>query len=514
MTTIEKVKSIQDIARKNGLSLNKKFTDSYLTSHSMFSGPQVLADRIVGAMWDMCTHGINNGFDGSCKSAMDSLSDIVVKLTEVGDEQIGKLGKFSEKADAILKKEFASRKDGINVTEPLSKCAASCLEAIDTMIELNGRGYLKNTDEAQRKLLEESRDIINQLVTELKDVSDTSSVEAQACADAAIEAMNKWRLACAKNMLTQPAVQNLKTALDKVKEWSKLVVVVGKKNRAKEDHRFVDDDDLTSIVESKGALEIIDTFLRRMDSEKQEIDGTRKEIDEYREGQRKKLDECNAEIDALEAEKQAVLNQFENGEIDQITASRKVKEIKAKMDEPLYRKGVLEEQREEDSPYYDLQIELEIRENIYQELLAITTKLNMYKKDLVFLVDAIRGVDFYALVDMLDGSLNDNSDEALKSIHRVAMAFEARIDAITKRKEDITADRQRRQSMTGQRISTREEIIERQRAKREQADGELDADILAIMQKRQQGQQQQQQTGDQTEQPVKRKTVALSGEDL
>ena len=513
MTTIEKVKSIQDIARKNGVSLNKKFTDTYLTSHSMFSGPQVLCDRIVGAMWDLCTHGINNGFDSSCKNAMDGLSDIVVKLTEVGDEQIGRLGKFSEKADAILKKEFASRKGGINVTQPISACAASCLEAISTMLELNDRGYLKNTDDAQRKLLEQSRELIDQLLLELKNVSDVSSVEAQECADAAIASMNKWRVACAKNMLTQPAVQNLRAALDKVNEWSKLVVVVGKKNRAKEEHKFVDDDDLTSIIESKGALEIVDTFLRRMDNEKQEIDSSRKEIEAYREDRRKKLADCNAELDALEAEKQAVLSQFENGEIDQNAASRKVKEIKARMDDPLYRKGVLEEQHEKDSPYYDLEIELEIRETIYQELLAITTKLNMYKKDLVFLVDAIHGVDFYALVDMLDGSLNDNSEDALKSIHRVAMAFETRIDNIMGRKKLLVEDKLSRQSMTGQRIGTREEIIERQRAKRENTDDELDEDILAIVQKRKQGQQQSQADGD-SEQPVKRKTVALSGEDL
>ncbi|MDE6293571.1 MAG: hypothetical protein K2L88_02980, partial [Clostridiales bacterium] len=343
-------------------------------------------------------------------------------------------------------------------------------------------------------------------------VSDTSSVEAQGLADAAIEAIGRWRVSCSKNMLTSRDVTSLKTALDKVKEWSKLVVVVGKKNRAKVEHKFVDDDDLTSIVESKDALEIIDTFLRRMDSEKQQIDCTRKEINAYREERRKQIDECVAELDALEAEKKAVLIQFQNGEIDQNTANRKIKEVKARMDDPLYRKGVLEEQSEEESPYYDMEVELEVRESIYNELLAITTKLERYKSDLVFLVDAVYGVDFYALVDMLEGAMTNNSDDALKSIHRITMAFEERIKSATARRDMMRRDKQIRQGMTGRRTSTRQEIIERQRSMRGQVDNdeELDPELAALIQSQKQGVQ----TTENAEQPIKRKTVPLSGDDL
>ena len=200
MTTIEKVKSIQDVARKNGLSLNKKFTESYLTGHSMFDGPKELGDRIVNGMWDMCVHGINNGFDGTCKSALDGLSDIVVALTELGNEQIGKLTKYSVKADGLLQKELQARKAVINVTEPLKECINTSIVAVNTMTELRSSGQgLLNVNEKQFELLEQSRDILNQMLTAMDNIGDTSSRTAQGRSDEAIAAIKVWREDCSRN---------------------------------------------------------------------------------------------------------------------------------------------------------------------------------------------------------------------------------------------------------------------------------------------------------------------------
>ena len=510
MAFLDNIHYVRDTANRNGVALNKKFTESYVRDHSMTDGARALAEKILDGMVRMCKHGVNNDFS-QCKGALDDLADIVVALTELDAGKISKLDKYKIKADNILQKEMNSRGNGIDVAEPLRECTMSCLQAIDVMTELSAGGYLKNLDGTQSKLLEQSRDLINDIVVELEEVSDTSSTEAQEKADSALNSLNEWREACSRNMLTSKSMQSLRSALDRVKEWRTLVSVVGKKNKAKEQHKFHDDDDLSSIVESKGVLEEVNTFMRRMESEKTEIAEAKEKIQSFSGETRKKIDEYTAEIENIEQQLEEVKKQFQNGDLDLPTANRKMKELKAKMDEPLYQRGLLKDKLQRDNPYVDLEVELENREAIFNAILPIFNKLDLHKNDLVFLVDAVSGVDLYALVDMLEGSLNDSDQNAFESIHYISMAFEEKVKRAEQRRKKIEADSQRIRQKTGQRTSTREEILERERAERNRLadDSEIDPELLALM-----GQTGQQQQQGQQEQPVKRKIVPLSGDEL
>ncbi|MCH5155891.1 MAG: hypothetical protein J1F69_04720 [Clostridiales bacterium] len=500
MTTIQKVKSIQDAARKNGVSLNKKFTDTYLTSHSMFDGPRELADRIVNGMWDMCVHGINNGFDGTVKSALGGLADIVVSLTELGNEQIGKLSKYSVKADGLLQKELQARKEIINVTEPLRECVTSCIEAADTMSDLrkNGQGLL-NVNQKQFELLEQSRNILNDILAAMDNIGDTSSRAAQSKADEAVASIKAWREDCSRNNLQSGSISKLTAALDTVKAWTELNVGVTKKDRVKEQHTFKDNDSLSAVVEGKASLEMLDTFLARMATEKADIASIRSQIDERDKTRQAKIDECEKGLDDIKRQKAEIVASFQNGELDLATADRKIKGLKPKEDDLLYTVSTL---REQNGPDY-LKASLEQREAIYNELESVISVLSQFKNDLVLLADIVYDVDFNVLIDMLGGRLSEsNQSVAIESIHSIIAGIHDSINNLSVSKDRLKMDglvRARRASLPE---TDRQAIIDRERNSREQVSSELSPELAAVL-----GAQNKQPDAQQTELKAKRGTL-------
>ncbi|MDE6029425.1 MAG: hypothetical protein K2F90_03795 [Clostridiales bacterium] len=502
MTTIEKVKSIQDVARKNGLSLNKKFTESYLTGHSMFDGPKELGDRIVNGMWDMCVHGINNGFDGTCKSALDGLSDIVVALTELGNEQIGKLTKYSVKADGLLQKELQARKEVINVAEPLKECINTSIVAVNTMTELRSSGQgLLNVNERQFELLEQSREILNQILTAMDNIGDTSSRTAQGRSDEAIAAVKVWREDCSRNNLQSGSIAKLKKALEIVEAWAALNVGVTRKERVKEQHAFRNNDALASVVEGRASLEMLDTFLNRMATEKADISAIRAQIDERDKARQDKIDECEKGLDDIKKQKADIVAAFQNGEFDLATADRKIKSLKPKEDDLLYTVSTL---RESNGPDY-LKASLEQREAIYNELESVIGVLGQFKNDLVLLSDIIYGVDFNALIDMMGGRLSDkNQSIAIESIHSIIAGINDSINNLS-----VSGDRLKMDGLVrGRRAAIpetdRQAIIERERNSREQVSSELSPELAALLQAQGKPQQAEEQK---PEVKVKRSTL-------
>lgn len=502
MTTIEKVKSIQDVARKNGLSLNKRFTDGYLTGHSMFDGPKELAERIINGMWDICVHGINNGFDGTCKGAVDGLSDIVVSLTELGNEQIGKLGKLSAKADGLLQKELQSRKAVVDVKQPLFRCIRSCITAADTMTELKNSGQgLVHVGEKQFELLGQSREILDQMLTALDDICDTSSRTAQSMADRAVADIKDWREDCARSNLQSGSIAKLNSALSTVREWSKLTVEVTRKERVKDRHEFVENDALAAIVEGRASLEMLDTFLCRMQTEKADIAEIRAQIEERNSAKQARIDECENGLDGIKQQKADIVAAFQNGEYDLATADRKIKNLKPKEDDLLYTLSTL---KDDNGPDY-LKASLEQREGIYTELESVIGTLSQFKNDLVLLSDIVYDVDFNVLIDMLGGRLSDsNQAVAIESIHTIVAGIKDSINSLSVSRGNLKLDgivRGRRAALPE---TDRQAMIERERNSRQQISSELSPELAAVLQAQQQPQTEQQER---TEAKVKRSTL-------
>ncbi len=478
MTMTEKVKTVCDIAAKNGLPLNKKFTDSYLTAHSMFEGPAALAERIVGGMWDMCRHGINNGFDGGVKNALDGLSDIVVALSELGNEQIGKLTKYTVKAEALLKKELSGRKSCVNAALPVAECIESCKRAADVIIELRegGKGF-SNIDENQFALLRESRTVLDEASQSLDSVLDTSSRSAQEKAESVIKLMQLWREDCVRLVCTGSSVNYLNDAKLEIEAWGKLSEEVSRRERAKENITFDDSDELSNLIKSKAAIESLDTFMRRMESEKADIELEKARIEERENAAREKRDKLNAELESLEAEKAKVIDDVRNG-ADLKAGNRKIKDIKQKMDDVYLKIGGLDDGGMPDF----VALELADRQEIYNELEKITGILVSNRIDLGFLAETVEYIDFNALIDLLGGRTTESSKtNSISSIHGIYASLNEKLENRRKTLQQMRDNGKVLKRVLNIETPDRQSLIDKARAARTRYDDELDPELLAAL---------------------------------
>ncbi len=481
MSMTDQVKTIREVAVKNGITLNKRFTDSYLGAHAMFEGPGALAERIVAGMWDMCRHGINNGFDGTVRSCMDSLSDIVVALSELDEGQVGKLTKYTTKADLILQKEFEERKSAVNVAEPVYECVNSCLRAIDSLTELrkSGKGFM-NIDGAQFERLEQSRGILNAITSTLDGAFDTTSKSAQQNADEMIKLLKAWRNDVVRLVVTSASIANLGKAAGIAEEWAKLSVGVTRRDRAKEKHAWSESDELSVISESRNALEMLDTFMQRMDSEKADIAAAKARLAERDREKIVRRDELNGRLTELETLKNKILDEIANG-ADVKLCNRRIKEIKATMDEIYFELGKLDEKGMPDF----LSAEIENRESIHAALSRITDILGGSKNDLAFLAETVRDVDFNALIDMLGGRISKSGlADALKSINYVCAGISEKLDTMERAREVLKTETKIIGEVLGVRTQDRDKVIEKMRAERNAFDEELDDEVLAALKNR------------------------------
>ena len=92
----EKIDRILSIAAQNGVSLHKNFTKTYLSTHGFYEGPQQLAQSTLDEMERLCFKGMNAGFDGNLKGALDKLSGIVISLTAVKNGDLRELSKLDQ----------------------------------------------------------------------------------------------------------------------------------------------------------------------------------------------------------------------------------------------------------------------------------------------------------------------------------------------------------------------------------------------------------------------------------
>lgn len=503
-TMTEKVKTVREIAGKNKISLNKRFTESYIAAHAMYEGPAALADRIVSGMWDICRHGINNGFDGTCCSTLDKLSDIVAALTELDSEQVGKLTKYTVKADELLQAEREERKSAINVAQPVYKCIESCSDAVEVLTELRktGKGFA-NIDESQFKLLSQSKKILGEIAAALDGAFDTSSRSAQQKADAVIECLQSWRDDCVRLVCTGASVEKLNSAKELVTEWSKLSEEVTRRERAKEQHEWNDDDELGNISSSKHALEMLDTFVKRMESEKADIAAAKAKIAERDRAKAEHRDELSAALDELEKQKAAIITDAQNG-ADVKLCNRKIKEIKAKMDDVYFEIGKLDEKGMPDF----IRSEVESREAIHAALERVTEILSGSQNDLGFLAETVRDVDFNALIDMLGGRTSKQSmKDALESINYICAGISEKLDNRKKTVQVLGDNANIIREVLDIPAVSRNDVIDRVRASQRKYDDELDEELLAAL-----GGAKTGETGEKTADKAK-KNIALSDDD-
>lgn len=472
----DKLKTVTSVARANKLSLNKNFNDGYLSAHSMYDGPQELADRIVGGMYELCRYGVNNGF-GDVESTLCDLSDIVVELSKLGDGQVGKLAKHSDKASRLLSKNYTGKKNVADVAEPVRACADACIEAADAIVELRTSGKsFSNISEQQFHLLEESRAAIQKVVAALDGVIDTSSVTADENAQKIVEIMQKWRESCVNQMLTASSVKDLLSALDIVEKWKQLVTFVGRK-RVKTASAFDDNDDLANIAIGARAIETYETFLARVESEKAETQKLKDKIRQREAARESEKASLRAKIDELEQQKIDIGNEIKNG-ADINICNRRFKEVKAKIDELDRELAKLADEPDNVGYLKDL---LEVRDSVYREMYNVALLLDIVKDDPAYLAEIIADADFNSFVQLMTAKNSpDDMNKALVQIRRIKSYMDIKVDDWQKMLAKFKLNAQAMKKLDPNVVTDREELRNRGRQLRSAGD-EIDPELLAII---------------------------------
>lgn len=412
MDMYEKIDKIRDVVKANdGVKVNKNFYGDYVRKNSLSSGAAQLAESVVGSMWGMCAYGQNNGFK-ECGGIIDDLSDIVVELTSVGNSDIRRLDKLGQKAKKLMERETKARLDGIDVSDALRDCVESSLEAIEVLNELKKSNAIK-LPETQVARLNESAIVLGEIAELLNELGDVTSKAAQAKADAAVGNIRVWREACAAKLITPAQIDKLAAAKKSVEEWSKFTSGVGKRERAKEEHKFKAADELAVIVEGRGALEMLNTFREAMDLAKIEIDELRESIDNNENSNRKQIDKCDEKIAALKKQKADALVAFENGEIDETTAKRTINKSKKEiLDVELEKQEAIDMCGSDDFVEH-AKMELRQREAVYNRLNTVIRGVEINRGNVAVLADLVFDINFNSLITMLtSGSMMSDKQQA------------------------------------------------------------------------------------------------------
>ena len=175
-----KIETIIAVAARNGVYLNKNFNTTFLSTHGFFEGPQAVAEQAILEMEKICFLGMNAGFDGQLKSALDKLSDVVTNLTAVKNGDVRELAKLElQKNRAIENIRETAYPVKTDARKALNEYIESSAEAIETIVSLKTEGEIFTTvDDRQIEYLEKSKEKLAALALILSGVMDVGSTAA------------------------------------------------------------------------------------------------------------------------------------------------------------------------------------------------------------------------------------------------------------------------------------------------------------------------------------------------
>ncbi len=412
----EKIDRILSIAAQNGVSLHKNFTKTYLSTHGFYEGPQQLAQSTLDEMERLCFKGMNAGFDGNLKGALDKLSGIVISLTAVKNGDLRELSKLDAQRAKILdganKTNYALRDD---MRDTVREYISSSVDAIDTIISLNSEGEIfSQLDEKQIKYMQESKKKFAELSIILTKIMDVGSLKAKENAEKIIENIKIWRRDCARYICTSGSMLKLDNAIEIAREWNNQITAPNKKEKIKDVPQY-DRDELTIIATSRTGLETLSVFNARINTQLAEIDKLRDEIN----ANKAKVSELRAELAGMDKKKKDIALEFKNTG-DAVKANAQIALLRQREDEIKSEIKGLDGNGRLSKRDNDLKNQRETVTNIKY----ICDTLGDYKNDLVSLSRMISQVDFAALVGAMTGRFSD-LEKASQTVMQVKLKIEA-----------------------------------------------------------------------------------------
>ena len=309
-TFVETKNVVKSILDRNGIKYNRNLG---LMGESGYPNDecQQLAEDCLELISDYCRVGVNTGFTGAIKDAIDELSDICVQLS-------------GRKADKVADKTYEKCTKAKQDVERRAQITDDCkdtviksrvLEYIDT--SMRACDVLSTINPDQNEILGESSEVLGKLKAKVKAAYDGSSKTALGYAKQIIDAIEKWQGRASREMCTSADIRLLESAVELAGKWNEEYASV--KQGAFRDHTAPKSDippaiggDIVKIVKSAEIKENLDTFYKSLENARRRNE---RKYDITK--QKERIAEKRAEMAQLNARTAEIKKLVRNGELDE-----------------------------------------------------------------------------------------------------------------------------------------------------------------------------------------------------
>ena len=123
-------KRIYEVLMKNGVRVRSEFAELSRLGYDSDEA-QEFSDELVGDISRIVEHGVNNGFGGSMKDALDMLIDMSLTL---GKPKItAKIDKLRTKKNDELQRMKLTKSDDVDVRAPILEYIRNSLDVLDVI---------------------------------------------------------------------------------------------------------------------------------------------------------------------------------------------------------------------------------------------------------------------------------------------------------------------------------------------------------------------------------------------
>ncbi len=300
-------KRIYEVLVKNGVRVRSEFAELSRLGYDSDEA-QEFSDELVGDISRIVEHGVNNGFGGSMKDALDMLIDMALTL---GKPKItAKIDKLRTKKNDELQRMKLTKSDDVDVRAPILEYIRNSLDVLD-VIEERADG-----NERVQRFVDRSRAEFEALRDALGEVINVSAVPAADYAKFIATCISNWRFKTVVSEYIPSVADYISRAKNAAERWGK--IAISGPHAKKDQLPAVARDYAHSIAESRTSYDELDSLR----AELARAQGYAEEIRAKTQESRAKLAEISALIEETGKE-------WKSGKLDGITAAARVKSLKA-----------------------------------------------------------------------------------------------------------------------------------------------------------------------------------------
>ncbi len=495
---IAKVIDVESIIQTNGLEANSRFEAKYLQSHGFGAKARAVADKALNKMLAVCREGINGGFNSKRASAIEDLSDMVVKLSELDDGKIKKINQIEEKLEGIEMSKL--RADSVLKLSELIDYVVDTKEALDnlTNTKISGKDNFVAAAMANVPAVSEK---LGELIDSLQDgkIHDLSSKSAADLMKEIYKSVGNVRTNILSGSVSGWTVKTLDDALGLVNSWKSIITSSKHKDVLKQGEGDLHEEDeldrsIKVLAEGRGHLEAFTIFEQKLEEKRQGQERLQDEMEDIS-AQMGAIDDS---LTAMESEEDEAADAFENdGNINKLNRTiERIKREKRKLAED---KANLRRRYEADERTKKLNATVinMLEKHVYNPVME-------YKDSLPLLCEAASFIPYDIVNSLFDGRLvgEDKLEEYQRTVVKLKIKKNSYVKVLDAANQKINAAIEQLEEFDKQ----TDEMVENMTPKydfEEEIGGQtqLSADALAIIEARKK--RKAQQTDEQKAKPVK-----------